>query len=500
MGSSLDLLTALAQSSLVQQLNLAWIVAGAFVVVHAVARFNSPPTSRTETTLGRYSAAAAVYAFVSVCLWLFLTSSPQTLSGVLSDTGRGIPAAVENSLPFVAALVVTALLPHVDWLAALDSKVRVFLCDLASIPAEAVRLTKVLRGSPINPEDRVRIEIERLLQVEGFATKDIAFDVAGPQAQCLWTKIRTILYWFREWKGDRRFSTFRRTFSDTFTDLEQRYEDLTPVAREVFRLEDADIKDAGAAASIRRLRQGFLVNAGSLERDMCRLVSRAALTCMVRESARNAGLAEMGFRADVATYPLFDRLVGLFGFLGVWYATILIMARPGDWSVVQAILLGVGIASLSCIAVFWAIWLKRYRFARPSRTGRPVASYFLSAGGAMLASFLLTWGLHVIVATSVSESLDRQGITWPWMLMAGVTAFMTAFLADDRPTDVPLLGDWLRWLEAGAFSLAGPRTGSEKSPGARPKASAALISAIAAIARGFSPFSLSQRGENLRAS
>ena len=264
-----------------------------------------------------------------------------------------------------------------------------------------------------------------------------------------------MLYWFRDWEDDRRFAAFRQSYAGAFADLEKRYDDLSPVAREVFRLEAAKIRDRNAAESIDRLRGGFLVNAGSLELGMCRLISRAALTCMVREGVRAAGLSEMGFRVNVTTYPLFDRLVGLFGFLAVWYAAVVVLSNPSNWNVIEMVLLGVGIASLSCMAIFVALWLKRFDFARRSASGRPMRGYVLAAVVAMAASFLLTWGLHVMLTSSLVDGANRQGITWPWILVAGATAFLTSFLADDRwaGTGTPMFGS--RAVEAAVFTTAG---------------------------------------------
>jgi hypothetical protein len=137
-------------------LDFAWLIAAAFVVIHAVSRFNSPPTGRTETTLGRYWAAASAYAFVNLVAWIALLFFPSTLAWILEETkdvptaGQALDAASRLALPapFVAALIITSLVPHVRSLAGLDRKVRVFFYDLASSPQEALRLTKSLVRSP----------------------------------------------------------------------------------------------------------------------------------------------------------------------------------------------------------------------------------------------------------------------------------------------------------------------------------------------------------------
>jgi hypothetical protein len=62
-------------------------------------------------------------------------------------------------------------------------------------------------------------DIENRMNVAGFALNDVVFGSSGPDAQRLWTKLATILYWFREWEGHRRFAAFRQSFAQAFADL-----------------------------------------------------------------------------------------------------------------------------------------------------------------------------------------------------------------------------------------------------------------------------------------
>jgi hypothetical protein len=222
----------------------------------------------------------------------------------------------------------------------------------------------------------------------------------------------------------------------------------------VFHLEAVGITDPAAIDSIARLEKGFLVNARSLERDMCRLVSRAALSCILRESARTASLVEMGFRADLPTHPLFDRLAGLAGFLAVWYSLVMVAAHPVGWAPWEMLLLGVGIAALACISIAVALWIKTFRFAQRARARRPIAGYLVAAVVAMGASFVLMWSAHLTFTRSLAVGTELQLITWPWSLVGGMIAFVASLLADDRGDDVLVPRRWLQVAEAGFFAVA----------------------------------------------
>jgi hypothetical protein len=196
------------------------------------------------------------------------------------------------------------------------------------------------------------------------------------------------------------------------------------------------------------------MNAGSLERDICRLTARAALTCLVRESP-NSRPARHGVPRNPGCLSTLRSARGTLRFLGSLVRPLVVVAsNPSGWKEWEKILWGVGIAALSSLAVLIALWFRQLQFVRHPDSGRPMTRYLTSSIVAIGGSFVLIWGLHLIDTRSLALCADRQAITWPWSLLAGMTALVTRLLVDSRPKGFLAVGQRGRVVDACVFAVA----------------------------------------------
>ena len=116
-------------------------IGGIFVLVSAWSRFNTPSTNRSSTTFFRFASGLILYVAASLLFYSVLAFSQDVLQPMLQEIHP--PKFVSSlSSPFVAALLLTVLLPRVPLLNEIDSRARSSIHRLVSIPTEALRLSR----------------------------------------------------------------------------------------------------------------------------------------------------------------------------------------------------------------------------------------------------------------------------------------------------------------------------------------------------------------------
>ena len=146
-----------------------------------------------------------------------------------------------------------------------------------------------------------------------------------------------------------------------------------------------------------------------------------------------------------------NELVALFMGLSVLLASSFIFTNRA--SLGQTISMGelfgrvVMVSVIYCVAIWWAIYPKeRWQCARQDAGDiRPVACYLLSALFASATGLVISLAFRLMFH-NLSEAFKQLQQTSPWLVMTFVTAFVTAWLTDNRP-GASLPSSWLRWLE-----------------------------------------------------
>lgn len=445
------------------------ILGAVFLSVHAYDRFNTPPTNRASTTAVRYHTAAVTYFAIYLFIYYVLTKYPSLLVvlpledvGIASKEIGGVMKTLQELSPaLLVALLLTTLLPRIPLLSSIDNWLRTQLQERATIPYEARRLSKELRNTKFNVSQDMRNEIQGALVEDGFEPRDIVFD-ENDQPQYQWTKIATLMAHLESgWKSDRKFTGYIHS-SNPYRLLKDSYKHLTVKAKTCFRLnrgiplegEDQQICDA-----IFECTANFKEQCNELLKNLCDFISRGVLKCQITHSTRWRALYAMGFKTpDTDTrerLTINQALTLLVILVPVLLLNFVLFGSrlPGN-----ALLMVTMIATIYTVAVVCAVYPKGiWKFTRRNKHGTRPMVFYLVAGFAAVALavpvslafkfFIFSISKEQTMATAFSAAWnDFSTRSYPWMLMAFITAFFTAFHADNRPS-TKITCQRLRWIE-----------------------------------------------------
>lgn len=429
------------------------------VVLYACDRFNTPPTNRSSTTAARYYTAAALYLGVAVGIYLvLLLGFPQLFNQWTAPVIEDYPWTKELSGPLLVAFLLTVSLPKVPILFSADEWIRKKLQHMAAIPFEVRRLSAVLRRSPFHVSDERQEEIRSGLVNEGFQATDILFnESAAPQY--LWTMVAVLMKSLEDWESHSGFSGFIARFASELGGLRGRYKQLTPKAKSCFRLiREHPLGSGGGQAgdAVLQFQADFVEQAKDLLHSIFDFIGRGVLQCKLTHGARCNQLGSMGFQVQLPRPKLtVNELVALFmGVAGVlMFGFVRSQYAKHATGIGELFLMAMMIAAIYCVAIWWAIYPKgRWQCARwESGEIRPVACYVLAASLASATGLAINLAFKSVKLVmfpdpNLPNAWAAFQQAWPWTFMTFVTAFVTAWLTDDRPgVGFPAAG--LRWLE-----------------------------------------------------
>jgi hypothetical protein len=434
-------------------------VGGLFVLVSAVDRFNTPHTNRSSTTIVRFYMAEICYIAVGLASYLLLANFPEVASTFDKDTAGELGQYL--SQPMLVALFLTVLLPKIPVLSDVDEWIRKQLQKMGSIPYEARRLSAELRRAEFQVPHQRQAEIRKKMLDDGFAPEDVRFE-DQQSSEYFWTKISALILQLEEWESDRRFVGFMARFGTEFEDLKARYRRLSRKAKSCFRLARSLSLESGAIVQademVLQYQNDFMEQCTDLFRRTCDFISRGLLQCGPTYSARAAKLVALGFHVRQVQPPLtLNQLMLIFGFVGVFIlGGFVFMPASGKASFEDLLARTVMISVLYSAAVTCAVYPKEaWHFARRDPNDvRPIVFYFVAGAMAVAIGAIVSLLFNSLIFRSFTEALQRlTGFSYPWLTIAFVTAFTTAALIDDKPTE-RLPRKNLRLLEATAHALA----------------------------------------------
>jgi hypothetical protein len=421
------------------------IVLGAiFVVVYAGDRFNTPPTNRSSTTAARFLGGTTVYCAFAVAVYGVLLNSPHLLDVALAHVDRAAERQVHAweqrvPTPLLISVLLTVLLPRVPVLSSIDGWIRSRIQRVAAIPFEVRRLSAELRRLPFSVPAPRRTEVEGELRRADFELLDLTFDDDG-SPQYLWTKISTLVKSLEDWEASPRFSRFVNTFSHDFSATELSairgaYKAMTPKARTCFRL----LSDHSTEMAAKHYVADFVEEARSLSTRLYEFVARAVLHCEHTHGARLEQLRTLGFEGGLAKTRLtLNQSVALFMALSMLFVLGFVMTGwfgpTGEPELSFLVLLRAMMISATYIVAVWcAIYPKEtWESARRSEFERPWAWYLVSAVTAAAFGLVVNFAFRLVMHLDLHAAAADFWQSRPWTLMTFTTAFVLAFLADDR--------------------------------------------------------------------
>ena len=207
-----------------------WGVGALFVILHAFDRYNTPSTNRCTTTFLQFIIYGLLYCLAMALIYLFLAavldSSPETIQFVknfLNIPGQGNALDgidfVNQSKPFISALLVTTVLPNAPWIKNFDKWLLQVFWDFGRIPYYVTQQAESLRqaGYIIDPGKRKNLEV--------YATKyGIDIDALAlenrEKGDFSWAKLASLQLSLDRWRRSANGRT-RRFISDNEREYSQ---------------------------------------------------------------------------------------------------------------------------------------------------------------------------------------------------------------------------------------------------------------------------------------
>jgi hypothetical protein len=418
-----------------------------FITAHAYSRFNIPPSNRSSTTAARYHAAAISYLVVTLILYLAFLVTPDWMAIIIPQAPEILPDAVKKlSVPLLAALFLTVLLPKLPLLAQLDDWLRSRFYYMAAIPYEARRLSAELRKTTFEVPDDLYPRITAEFSETGVNPTHVPPGRLA-EAVSLWTKIVVLMERLDSWEQEHKFIGFLNTFSTDVDHIKAHYKRLSNQSKSGFILmhdlnNDADEVALNKASC--EYGEMFVNQLNDLFKELCDFVSRAVLKCVMTHGSRIQLLKSLGFKIELTKQCLtLNQLISLSIIIFSSFVLVFVLSREG-LDLERKLLMGGMITAIYCIAVMCAVFLKERwpMFAQRDTHGfRPTAFY---ATASTIAA-ILSMSFYALVTMLVSHNPMSVwfDIThkYPWMLLTFTTTFMTAFQLDNPSSPR------LRWRE-----------------------------------------------------
>jgi hypothetical protein len=413
-------------------------VGAIFVVTSASARFNTPPTIRSYTTAMRYYTAWLCYLLGGMALYFGLVALPTVVQAVRGAKGDGMTNVAGFSIPLLAALLLTPLMPHMPILPTADAWLRKRLQQMAAIPYEARQLAAVLRRASFSVPPGLQAEVESRMAGPGLHSAE-------------WTKISALMVQLEYWKDDRRFGAFVAKYPLDFRDLKQRFGQLEPKIRLVH---DIGPREAGAVGDrfVALVQHEAAEQSAELLNRIYDFMSRGLLQACATYGARVGELKKLGFDSS-AVGPrervTLNQVITLFLAieLAMLAGIVILTHRHGTAQYGHILMLGTMVAVMYTVAVLCALYPKRrLAFARRENGSRPAAFYVTAGLLATAASVAIRLVFLLLIVHPMDQAWDRFRLYSPNSLCAFLAAFMVAWMIDDETTS-SLSRNRLRWLE-----------------------------------------------------
>jgi hypothetical protein len=440
---------------------LQWGFGAVIVVLYARDRFDKPDSVRFTTTRTRYWAARVGYILSMLLLFLMLGGTVADLDLRWLWDFLQVQSVVKNSErlpgPLLSALVLTSMLPHVEFLSRVDEAVKKWFQRIGNIPFEVRLLSAQLQAREFRPEPSVLDRVTPKLLEMGVDPTWL--DEPADSVRRRWARTATLWALLDNWKSTRGYSSYLTQQKDRYDDIQSRFETVSGLLEDA-RFWAADQPSDGHARSA--LRKTVRKDVDLLHRSVCDFLSGGVLDREWNVSQRNSVLADLGFRdlpgsnGGMTIHEVF-LVTGLI-FLAM--TLIALISRrfidPSPLAPNMRILVMVPI--IYAVAIVVAIYPKAiWRFADIRLTGhRPVAAYAMSGAVAAAAAFMISMLFrflfegdgNLLLALSEQGRFERAiAVTmerWPWQLMTMMTTFSIAWAADNYLTqDAP------RWLRIG---------------------------------------------------
>lgn len=444
---------------------ITFCIGSALILMYSFDRFNTPPSNRALTTAVRYYTSASAYMLTYLSAYCILLYYPNLMNWLLKMANENID--IPDSLPsaVVGAILLSILIPKLPVLSKIDSKLRKFLQNLAAIPIQALKLSGEMQNAKFVVPEKLVEKIKKYMLEHSFDERDFNFDETDT-AEFIWIKNTALILQLATWEKDDRFVAFLSERSGQFKRLEERYKRLRAMALNCFSLSRqiaGDEKEDSLIKALNKVNTNFKDQAEDLFKEICHFLSQGVLKCQLTHGSRCRELKHMGFQnLENVKYSRslnIHQMVTITGILLVLLLLNFILIAPNTWSGRDKTLLMITmIVSIYSISVYCAIYPKdKYAFFRRNEENSlPVAGYFISGLCAVIIAIPVSVFFKTLIFMKGPTDLYQAMVeswksfyssSYPWMIMAFVTAPTTSFLSDYGPGEkIPEI--WWRFIQA----------------------------------------------------
>lgn len=445
------------------ELNATYAFVSLCVAFYAHERFTNPPV-RAMTTAVQYHVAWLGYLVSTLILFAALSAvleSAEALKFVAHLTGGALSEDAEKlPAPFLAALFLTTLLPRLPVLKNLDGRIQQFFRDLGEIPYKALSLSWRLRNESFRMTDSVREKVCDRLTAIGIEDARAMAEMPADATESIWVKLVALVVQLEEEAESNRRPRFKRHQEQSYDHIQKAFARLADVASVVFHMKGEQPL----------LAKKFRSDCRELLREVTDFISRGMLQSEYGLGRAYRALARWGFEElehdqpsrCISVHQIIEIVLALLVWLFLFFLFVGGRAVDGDAAVAEVLMKASAIALILGAAIACAIYPKcvftRAANRAPDRA-RPWGFYVLSAMLAVVCWLLInTVRLWLDGAPSFNgdepNSIVRQlSDKRPWILMSMVTAFFTAFMADNDPMRWKVSETTARWLEGLAMAV-----------------------------------------------
>jgi hypothetical protein len=309
-------------------------IAGILVMTTSWVRFATPKINQVSTTQAQFYWSRGAYVLAALAFYAALAkaiAASSALTSLLAGGAALAPSVAAIPAPYVAALIMTTLLPHCPGVARIDEAMLRFFRALGSMPAEVGRLAELLERSPYvapAPFQRSIVEYIRINALPTGLIDELRF-VDADSARARFTRNLSLYVEIQNLKTSRRFQRFFAEFAAETAEFDLAFEKFIAQSAAFFAFSASVPADRQRGMdSLREARITFKNQCADFNLDLSLFLARALLMSSwagsdLNEHLKNLGFAALSYRS-VGILPL-----NTLATIGVYIALIV---AAGLWS------------------------------------------------------------------------------------------------------------------------------------------------------------------------
>jgi hypothetical protein len=301
------------------------VIAGILVTGFAWARFAAPGIAQVATTQMQFYWTRAAYVLAALACYAALAKAIAASASFASLAGGSAPA------PYVAALLMTTLLPHFPGVATLDRAVLRLFHALGSMPVELARLAETLEHAPYVAPGRFQRAIVEYVHANALPpglVDELRF-VDGDSARARFTRNLSLYVEIQHLKASPRFRRFFAEFAAETAAFEREFAKFVAQSAAFFAFSASVPADRQRElAALKDARRTFKSQCADCRRLVALFLARVLLKSSWASSDVDEHLKNLGFAAPATRSPGLPPLSTL-ATIGVY---IVVMCAAGLWT------------------------------------------------------------------------------------------------------------------------------------------------------------------------